>query len=98
MSNSNYLAGRTKSFKCIGEPQRAAGLVIMSFHVYFEHHFIVSVRIKPYCNPVYDEIYLKKILSLAIFNVFTTIKFFEKAKAGRTEGAIGPHAARGPPL
>ena len=42
MSNSNYLASRSKSFKCIAEPQRAAGLVIMSFHVYFEHNFSVS--------------------------------------------------------
>ena len=43
--NSNYLAGRTKSFKSIGEPQWTAGLVIKSFLVYFECGLNIILRL-----------------------------------------------------
>ena len=39
MSNSNYLAGRTKSFKGIGDLQWAAGLEIIYFLIYFKPDF-----------------------------------------------------------
>ena len=42
MSNSNYLAGRTKSFKGIGDLQWAAGLEKMNFLIYLKPDFNVS--------------------------------------------------------
>ena len=42
MSNSNYLTGRTKSLKGIGDLQWAAGLEKMNFLIYFKPDFNVS--------------------------------------------------------